>query len=221
MMKYSFLILALILSLAVCASAATVSYGPVSTGLTKTDWSSSLALQQFNPSLGTLNSIQFWLDGHMEGVAKFESRDAEPSTVVMNLSAILRLQRPDYSNLVSVNPFVSTSDPVTAWDGVNNYGGASGKTYSNLTDNVSDSWTTSLASDKALFTGLGYITLPVRATGASSGSGAGNLWLQFTSKASASVSVVYNYTPVPEPGTIVAAVLLLTPAGLVFRRRRG
>ncbi len=219
-MKYAFLVLVLVMLLAVGASASIVSFTPSSTGLSKTDWSSSLALQQFDPSLGTLNSIQFWLDGHLEGSAKFESRDAEPSTVTMNLSAILKLKRPDNSNLVAVNPFVPTSDAATAWDGTNDYAGTSGKTYANLTADASNTWTTSSASDIALFTGLGYITLPVTATGASTGSGPGNLWMLFRSNASASARITYDYTAVPEPGSMAAAFALLAPAVLVIRRRR-
>lgn len=223
MMKKVLLFIAmllLVLGASMAVFAASVSYGPYSVPLTNTDWTTSILLQQFDPSLGTLNSISFTLDGHAEGTAKFESEDLSPTTVTMDLSAILELQRPDLTNLVVTIPVVSTSDDVTAYDNVFDYGGTSGRTYTNLSANKSESATTSSASDKTLFTGTGFITLPVVGNGASTGSGGGNLTTQFTTQASASASVTYDYTAVPEPGSLLALASGLLPLGLLIRRKR-
>jgi len=219
-MKYALIALALVALVATGATAATVSYGPYAIGLSTTNWANSIGLQMFDPSLGTLNSISFTLNGHVEGNAKFESMDASPATVGMDLSAMLTLQRPDLSTLVVTIPLASTTDNVTAFDGTIDFGGTSGKTYNNLNANDSDSATTSTAADKALFTGLGFINLPVKAQGASTGYGAGNLLLQFQTLASASASVTYDYTPIPEPSSLLALMSGLGLVGFAVRRRR-
>lgn len=220
-MKYALLTLALVALLAASASAATVTYGPSDTGLLTTNWATTVSLQKFDPALGTLNSIKFILDGHVEGTAKFESQDAEPSVVTMDLAAILKLQRPDLSTLVVTIPVVSTLDNPSAWDGVDDFAGTSGKTYNGLTGDDSNSVTTTSAADKALFTGLGSIILPTMGSGASTGSGAGNLLLQFETKASAAAWVTYDYTPVPEPSSLIALMSGIGGLmGFAIRRRR-
>jgi hypothetical protein len=188
--------------------------------LSITNWSSSATVSKFDPSLGTLNSITFELEGHVEGAAKFESFDAALATVTMNLAADIELQRPDTSTLVISTPLVQTIDNVTAFDGTIDFGGTSGKTYTGLSaDDSASTVSPPPASDLVLFTGLGNIMLPVKATGVSSGSGAGNLVMQFGTSASADVKVIYDYAPIPEPSTIV---LLSTVFGglLVYVSRR-
>jgi hypothetical protein len=198
------------------AQADTISYSS-SIPLATTNWDSSITIPLFDPSLGTLDSIQFSLSGHVEGSAGFENKDAEPATITMDLQAFLKLQRPDNSVLVLTMPVASTSDNASAWDGIDDYAGTSGKTYPNLMADSSDSATSSSAADLALFTGVGNITLPVTAVGASTGSGAGNLLLQFSTFASAGATVTYNYT-VPEPASL--GLMGLSGVALLFRRRR-
>lgn len=205
------------------ASADSVTYNGAIV-LTKTNWNSSITIPKFDATLGTLTSIQFSLAGHVEGSAKFESLDAAPATVTMDLSAMLKLQRPDLSTLVVTIPVVSTLDNVTAFDGVIDFGGTSGRTYPDLSADKTESAASSAPGDLVLFTAtfLGEnITLPVVATGASSGSGAGNLVLQFGTFASADASVTYFYDPIPEPSSLLA--LLAGVGGLAgaisFRRK--
>ncbi len=182
--------------------------------LQNTNWSDSITVPKFDPSLGQLQRVIFTLSANVEGSAAFESLDAAPATVTMSLQAMVTLFRPDNTTLNVVIPTANTSDGATAFDGTMDFGGTSGKTYANLSamdDNQTD---TTAAADLALFTGAGTITLPVTAMGTSSGTGAGNLLLQFLTQAGAEVEVCYEY--IPTPGSLA----LLGLGGLIIARRK-
>jgi len=179
-----------LLPTAACADE--VSYSD-SVPLGSTNWTDSVTVPKFNEVDCTLNEVCFTLEGHVEGTAKFESEDASPTTVTMNLQATIELQRPDSSPLATVIPLVETSDDVTAFDGIIDFAGTSGKTYSDLSGDKTENDCTTDPADLALFTGSGDITLPAEAIGSSYGSGAGNLWLQFSTSASVAVTVTYYY----------------------------
>ena len=183
---------ALALAGSASANIATVQYDDT-VNLASTNWNDTVSFPQFDPNLGTLLSVTFELGGHVEGSAKFESLDNAPATVTMNLAAEIDLQRPDLSSLVTVLPLAATNDNVLAFDGVIDFLGDSGRTYEDLSGDDMESSVTTDSNDLNLFTGNGTIDLPVSATGASNGSGAGNLILQFATSASASVTVIYEY----------------------------
>ncbi len=180
------------------SGAGTITYN-ASVTLSPTNWNTTLSFPKFDQDCDCLQSICFQLDGHVEGSAKFESMDGSPTTVTMSLQSTITLMRPDLTTLVVVIPLANTSDNVTAFDGLIDFGGTSGKTYADLSGNATDSQCSSSAADKALFCGTGNISLPIKALGTSNGSGAGNLILQFATSASAGATVTYTYdcgTPV-------------------------
>ena len=180
-----------------------------------------MSLPKWDPSLfpgDVLTGISFTLDGSVSGNAKFESLDAAPATVTMNLQAMIKLYDPSNNVLVVTLPVVWTSDNVSAFDGVIDFGGTSGKSYLGETNSDSQTGT---STDYATFTGSGNISLPVTAQGSSNGSGAGNLILQFNTFAAASASVTYTYSEtVPEPASLVSlAIGALSLAGYRLARR--
>lgn len=206
-----------LLTTVAAASAATINHGPYSISLSSTNWTDALSVPLFDPALGTLTSIEFNLSGHVEGSALFESLDASPATVTMDLQAEIELQRPDFSTITTVIPVANTVDNVAAYDNVLDFGGTSGRTYADLTGDDSINFTSPPPlSDLALFTGIGTISLPITATGASAASGAGNLITQFSTSASAEASVTYIYEVIPEP----ASLSLLAIGGIAMLRRR-
>ena len=191
----------------------TYNFSPV-IGQTTTNFTVNTNVNQFDPALGTLTGIQFTLTGTVLGTVKFESKDAAPSTVTSNLAATIKLLRPDNSTIAVVLPTVSATTNLTAYDGILDFDGTSGRTFANVTN--TDSSTTGMmnsAADLALFQGLGNISLPVTASASSSATGAGNLVAQFNTTAGADGSVTYFYTTsTPEPSTTI----LMLSSGLVL-----
>jgi len=189
--------------------------------LAPTNWSSAITIPKFDPTLGALNSIVFTLNGHIQGTTKFESLDSQPSTVTMLLSAQLKLLRPDNSLITVAIPTITTADFATAFDGLIDYKGTSGMTHGDLSANqIVTSTSPPPISDLALFTGPGNITLPVIAIGYSMGSGPGNLYLIYSSSASAEVGVKYIYDLIPEPPTFLAILSGLGGVTCAFARKR-
>jgi|GEM_PF-2528123 len=176
---------------------ATVSFSDT-IAVTPTNWSDVVELPKFDPTLGTLTSIEFVLDGAVEGSAKYESLDSSPATILLELKAEIELLRPDNTLIVGVIPGVEETDSATAFDLAIDFDGTSGGTFDNLDGNVTSGPTVLMTpADIAFFTdiagGGNTITLPVVTDARSSGSGAGNLITQFSTNAGATVTVIYEF----------------------------
>jgi len=160
-----------------------------------TNWMNSITVPQFNPNLGTLQSIQFTLNGRIEGETRVESQDAGPTMVNTSFSASITLTRPDNSVIVVTIPIANFVDNFTAFDGTLDFAGSSGETRLGLVATDSDVVVSPPPpGDLALFTGFGNISLPVIASGASSALGGGNIVSSFVTRAEASCEVCYTYT---------------------------
>lgn len=220
MMKFvSGAIVAGAMMLSTAASAATVVYSSNVIAPKTTNYNDVLSIPQFDPALGTLQSIKVTLFGNLKGFVRFESLDATATTVTTNLTASLTLTRPDGSTIVVTIPAFSDTRTVAAFDGTLDFDGASGFTSPELIASSSNFVTLVSAADLALFTGPGILNGPLLAAGISSASGAGNLVTQFSTEAGGYASVEYTYAAVPEAGTWA---LMLSGFGLVgysMRRR--
>lgn len=185
--------------------------------LTPTNSSRQIELPQFNPAIGSLQSVELSLFGHVEGTARFESLNATPRTVTMNLAARIELKDDVGIPISSTLPIASITDTAAGFDGVLDFGGASGRTHDDLSaDTMAPLRNYTDPVDLARFTGANQMLFPVSGTGASSASGPGNIVYQFTTLTSAWIAVTYQYASIPEP----AACSLLCVSGLLLRRRR-
>ena len=205
--------------LSCAAQAVTISYTQ-SVPVSLTNWTSVLAFQQFDPTLGTLNSITFSMTSSCEGQGFAENMSTmSGSSFSWELSALVQLKRPDNSVLLQIQPFeTSPIYNLGVYDGAMNFTGASG-----VTDPLNASDTVSLTTpppvdDLALFTGIGSVDLTATATAKSKVVGGGNIAMGASTKAGVGATITYDYTPVPEPGSLVA--LLSGLGGLILHRRR-
>ncbi len=186
-----------------------------------TNFTDAFSIAQFDTSLGTLNSVTFELEGTVDGTIGLENRDNGPATVSGTLRARIALDSPMGDQLVVVLPDVTRSVPLPAYDGSLNFDGASGETFTGLTNTRSN--TATLTSDFGAFLGTGNVSLGVSATGESFAQGTGNFASFFDTFAAANLRVIYDYTEaptdVPEPGLSLAAFAILGAGAAKLRKR--
>ena len=188
-----------------------------------TDWALSASFDQFDSSLGTLDSVVFDLTGNVTGTASAEQLGGA-SDVTLELDATITSDLAGFGELGVVIPAASDTIALDAFDGEFDFDGPSGVTFSDLSgsDTISNTFTSGLAP----FIGTGSFVVPTSAEGGSGTSGSGNVVTQFSSSASADLTLTYNYTessdvvsPVPLPAAGWAMIAALGALGAVARRR--
>jgi hypothetical protein len=206
---------------ATSAEAATVIYTSSTIDQTTNFSNVPLALQQFDPSLGTLTAINIFLNGTVSSIIRFESLDAMPSTITGTAQATVTLARPNGSSLVAVIPTQTRSGNETAFDGIIDFGGTSGDTFINVNGTATDSVNLFSPADFALFTGTGTVNAMLSGSGMSTVVGAGNLVTQISTRAGGfgRVTYTYNESAVPEPASWAMMVGGFGLLGAAMRRR--
>jgi hypothetical protein len=169
----------------------TATFTPFTTGGSQTQ-----SVAQFNPSLGTLNSVEIILNGKLSSDVKVENLDAAPSTVNAQVNGNLSLQGPG-GTLLSVSPsIVDNSTALSAYDGTLDYGGASGHNFGEQSASAQKSIT--LTNNLSAWEGNGNVALTEVGESTSTVSGSGNEQVHICSEGSGTATVIYNYTPKPQ-----------------------
>ena len=182
-----------------------------------------ITVPKFNPTLGHLDSITFSMTGHVQGRSQVENLGpASGPEVKLTLGSSLALTRPGGgAPLVVATPIVINTFTLGAFDGVFDYAGASGATFSGLTGSKFNQFSYASDADKALFTGTGNTDLLLSAVVFSHINVGSPVVSHFDTETRALVTVVYNYSrssAVPEP-RVYGAVGALLCAGFAMLRQ--
>ena len=167
-------------------------------------WSQPVSIPKFNPAIGTLNSVVINVSGVLRSTPRVENLDPVPRTLVTGSSGQVTVFNADYTTaLVGVSPSVTTSYPVSAYDGVTDYAGSGGTSGSGF---VVDPPLSAAAYATVQFQpgstqfpgflGTDNTTLGLVGEGYAIATGAQNISFQISTEVGATVDVTYNYTPV-------------------------
>ncbi len=193
-----FFVAAVVCLLPSLSSATTVSY-VTSTPIpwTLTDWTGTLLFQQFNPSLGTLNSVQIDLNGTLRTVLTVTNSSPEASSGTAKTEVQFTVK--DAGNNL-ITPEIDLSSANFGYTLASGDSATSGT----LTKNgmSSDLYTGGVILGE--FTGTGTISLSASTfTQTWLTNTGGNTFASQVTDALLTGTVIYDYTPVPEPATIV------------------
>lgn len=164
----------------------------------------SFYVPKFDPSLGTLEKIEFSLTGNFKGASRTENLSSMPVTITLKNS--VNFKQSFLNNYDIFDEIITRTDVFNAlpWDGSfpPDWTGNSG--YQFLFDNYMSHTFVLEKSDMsslALFTGMGDVLMTVSAKDISSTSMSGNniVASQFENFKNTLISVKYHYTAVPEP----------------------
>lgn len=205
--------------MAVSANAATITYSSTSLNLTPTNFTSAVSVPLFNPSLGTLTGVDITINGSDSVAVTSINPTGSPQTANVLAGTTLILERPDTSTLLQdfMKQFFTT--PLAPGPG----------TFATNSSAISQSASTGVlidASDLALFTGVGNLSLPVLGQDATSVNLPSFYGGDFA-EAALSGNITYTYSPsggggggsTPEPSSLALVGLGLGAAGLMRRAR--
>ncbi len=159
----------------------------------RTNSSQTQSVAQFDPSLGTLKSVEIVLDGTLTSHLRVENDDSAAATISGSVNGTLSVQA---GGLTPVQAMAANSDSATlaAWDGADDFAGASGRDFGSHTANPTKDVTFDAQSnDLSAFLGTGTVSLNESAQATSSVTGAGNLLAALGTQAGAQVRVIYHY----------------------------
>lgn len=178
----------------------------------------SQALQQFDPSLGTLQSIEIRVDGRIVSNIKLENLDDEAAAVSGSVSGTVLLSGPGFNLNTNIVGNAVITQTLGAYDGVTDYTGRSGVSLGNRTATGSNTQTLT-GTSVAPFIGTGTLNLSFLAQATTQAAGGGNLQANITNLGGGSVTVTYKYlnSTSLRPGNYTL-VQKTQPAGLLDGR---
>jgi hypothetical protein len=203
------------------AQAAIETFDPSVTPASTSYSSADVKVPQFDPSLGTLNSISIVAKGTGNFTQFFENAGPSAGQLSIGQSVHMVLDMPDKTTpILSINQSESHTYSFTPFDGNVDFGGTSGEKSTSAISASGNGVITS-ASGLLQFTGNGFTDLYLNADGEinlPSGLTGGNLIVGGLLTAGAQFTIQYDYSAVPEASTWLGAAAALL--GLVLGWRR-
>lgn len=208
-----------VLVLICCAGAtyATTTYSNWATIASKmTPWTDTLALSKFDTSLGTLTSVELYVESVDDGGIWLENLGPSATTIAVTIKSNIVVSNGS-STLVTCSPTINKSYDLKKYDDSFDWGGDSGVKDLGLA--ATDTKTVAI-TDLASYQGVGNVVLSVVTSDASSHTGAANMVYRSDSSADAKARLIFTYEPVPEPTSLVAlATGLMGAFGFGLRRK--
>jgi hypothetical protein len=159
----------------------------------KTNNIQTQSVAQFNPALGTLESVEIIYNGTLTSDLKVENDDAQAATIAGTVNGTLSLQAGGLS-AVPTTETNSNTGQLAAFDGTDDFSGSSGRDFGSQSNTGTNDVTFNAnANDLSAFIGSSTVQLTQKAQATSSITGAGNLMAAVSSQASGQVRVIYHY----------------------------
>ncbi|MBL8824752.1 MAG: choice-of-anchor E domain-containing protein [Planctomycetia bacterium] len=176
------------------------------------------ALQQFNPSLGTLQSVEIKLNGQIVSSIKAENKSSSPVTLTGSVAGTMLLNGPGFNLNLQISPSAVTAHSLAAFDGSINYAGGSGITLGN--QSASGIQTQTLTGNAVnAFIGNESVNLSFLAQSNIQVTGGSNLASNISSLGNAEITVTYRYlTASPLKAGKYTMTQKSQPAGLLDGR---
>lgn len=169
---------------------------------TDTNFDLSGEVDQFDPALGVLNSIEVVHDGSITSSIQVENTSrTSGSTITGTVSGNLNLVAPGVSDVLTMSQNAGSLS-VAKYDNALDFGGGSGGNLGTKTA-TGNKTITLTGSSLTGWQGKGKVTVHELATATSNASGGGNVTAAITSSGRSTITVRYNYIPSNglQPGT--------------------
>ncbi len=161
---------------------------------TQTDYTLSGGVDQFDPSLGQLQSVQITHDGSITSDISVENTSTISTSVIKGVvSGSLELTGPSVDIALSLSQNAGTFS-ASQFDGTLDYTGTSGTDFGAKQASGNKAVTLTGASMNP-YIGTGQVSMTENAVASSSASGGGNLNVSLNSTGKSTVTVVYSYIP--------------------------
>ncbi len=172
-------------------------------------------LNQFDPSLGALQSIQIKVDGRIISDIKIENLDDQASAVAGTVSGNVLVSGPGFNLNVNILGNAAISQTLGTYDGTTDFGGSSGVSLGSKTATGSNTQTLT-GSNMDSYLGTGTVNLSFLAQATTQASGGGNLMANITNQGGGTVTVTYSYIKnnALQPGNY-KIIQKVQPAGLL------
>jgi len=161
---------------------------------TDTNFNLTGTVDQFDPSLGTLTSVDILHDGTITSTIKVENTSKSSGAAINGtVSGSLNLIAPGVNDTLTLSQNAGSVN-VGAYDGTTDFNGASGANLGTKAANGSKTTTVS-GSALSAWQGNGTVTIQEIGAATSSASGGGNISTAITSVGQSTITVRYNYVP--------------------------